>query len=184
MTLSFLQLQASHQHASTISADAPTCNSHFFSRASLSTGHLHPTHNGVIAPSDHLRPVAIAKWPTTSPALFTKQFPTASMGDTRPRPSFLPTEAISLYNIGIHRLRANEVTQEPTLNHSAWLAASSALNFADFTSEQMALLQHPSVAQDFPQRVVSPLQAGNHETDRDYLYTLFSCPDDSWKVNG
>ena len=47
---------------------APDCGSYFFSRASHSLGHLHPSRPGVVDPSDYARPASLLKWPATSPA--------------------------------------------------------------------------------------------------------------------
>ena len=46
----------------------PDCGSYFFSRASHSLGHLHPSRPGVVDPSDYARPASLLKWPATSPA--------------------------------------------------------------------------------------------------------------------
>ena len=41
----------------------PDCGSYFFSRASHSLGHLHPSRPGVVDPSDYARPASLLKWP-------------------------------------------------------------------------------------------------------------------------
>ena len=95
----------------------PDCGSYFFSRASLSLGHLHPSQSGVIDPSDPLRPPKLLKWPAASPVTRSLVDHLPMHGNPTAPPSFLPASAIPLFHMGLTRLCEQEVLQ-PGLLHS------------------------------------------------------------------
>ena len=134
---------------------APDCGSYFFSHASLSLGHLHPTQNGVIDPTDPLRPQNLLRWPAASPVTRSTTSHLPLQGDLRQPPVFLPPAAIPFFHYGLDRLCHLDALQDPNLNHAA------ALTGTDLNPEQMTLLQHSSLPQQFPDRVLSPLQGGD-----------------------
>ena len=160
----------------------PDCGSYFFSRASLSLGHIHPSQSGVIDPSDPFRPQNLLKWPATSPVTYSHVAHLPLHGNQAAPPSFLPPSAIPLFHLGLARLCEPEALQDPKLNHSAWLAAFAALTGTDLTTEHMALLQHPSIPAQFPSKVLAPLQAGHKEQVKDYVSEIISCTGPSWAV--
>ena len=160
----------------------PECGSYFFSRASLSLGHLHPSQSGVIDPSDPLRPPKLLKWPATSPVTRSHVDHLPMHGNPTAPPSFLPASAIPLFHMGLTRLCEQEVLQDPQLNHAAMLAAFAALTGTDLTTEHLALLQHPSIPGQFPSKVFAPLQAGHQEPVKEYVSEIISCTGPSWAV--
>ena len=160
----------------------PECGSYFFSRASLSLGHLHPSQSGVIDPSDPLRPPKLLKWPAASPVTRSLVDHLPMHGNPTAPPSFLPASAIPLFHMGLTRLCEQEVLQDPQLNHAAWLAAFAALTGTDLTTEHLALLQHPSIPGQFPSKVFAPLQAGHQEPVKEYVSEIISCTGPSWAV--
>ena len=93
---------------------------------------------------------------------------------SRTGPSFLSAAAIPFFNMGVHRICANEIIQDPNLNHPTWLSAYAALTADNFSPTMMAVLQHPSIPGEFSERVIAPLQADDHLSVRNYLYDLFS----------
>ena len=160
----------------------PESGSYFFSRASLSLGHLHPSQSGVIDPSDPLRPPNLLKWPATSPVTRSHVAHLPMHGNPTAPPSFLPASAIHFFHMGLTRLCEQEVLQDPQLNHAAWLAAFAALTGTDLTTEHLALLQHPSIPGQFPSKVFATLQAGHQEPVKEYVSEIISCTGPSWAV--
>ncbi len=77
----------------------------------------------------------------------------------RTAPDFLPVVAIPLFNLGVERLCAPEILQDPNINHAAWLTACAALTADNFSPAMMAVLQHPSLPEEFKERVADPLRA-------------------------
>ena len=160
----------------------PESGSYFFSRASLSLGHLHPSQSRVIDPSDPLRPPNLLKWPATSPVTRSHVAHLPMHGNPTAPPSFLPASAIHFFHMGLTRLCEQEVLQDPQLNHAAWLAAFAAHTGTDLTTEHLALLQHPSIPGQFPSKVFAPLQAGHQEPVKEYVSEIISCTGPSWAV--
>ena len=79
----------------------PECGSYFFSRASLSLGHMHPSRSA-------------------SPVTRSRVAHLPMHGNQAAPPSFLPPSAIPPFYVGLARLCESEVLQDPLLNHSAW----------------------------------------------------------------
>ena len=167
-----------HQSPATLSDRgctlAPTCGSHFFAQYSQSLGHLHPASPGVIDPDTHLRPLNVLKWPNQSPVITPLNLPMVDdpQAPLRTAPDFLPVAAIPLFNMGVERLCAPDILQDPTLNHAAWLTAYAALTADNFSPAMMSVLQHPSLPEEFKERVADPLQANDQLGVRHYLYDM------------
>ena len=131
---------------------APTCGSHFFSQYSQSPSHLHPASPGVIDPDTHLRPLSVLKWPDQSPVITPLNLPMVDDDPQAPiRTAPVPVAAIPFFNMGVERLSA--ILQDPNLNHAAWLTAYAALTADNFSPAMMSVLQHPSLPEEFKERV-------------------------------
>ena len=131
----------------------PDCGSYFFSRASHSLGHLHPSRPGVVDPSDHARPASLLKWPATSPATRSRyaHLPHHQTPDAPPK--LLPAASIPYYHMGMDQLCQPAVLHDKDLVPSLWLAAFAALIGISLTNEHNALLQHPLIPPQFPSSV-------------------------------
>ena len=156
----------------------------FFSQYSQSLGHLHPASPGVIDPDTHLRPLNVLKWPAQSPVVTPLNLPMVDDPQTpfRTAPDFLPVAAIPFFNMGVERLCAPDILQDPALNHAAWLTAYAALTADNFSPAMMSVLHHPSLPAEFKERVADPLQANDQLGVRHYLYDLFSYTDAAWRT--
>ena len=141
----------------------PTCGSYFFSQYSQSLGHLHPASPGVIDSDTHLRPLNGMKWPAQSPVI-------------------IPLAAIPFFHLGVDDLCTPEILQDSNLNHAAWLTALAALTADNFSPAMMAVLQRPSLPEEFKERVADPLLADDQLGVRHYLYDLFSYTDAAWRT--
>ena len=160
----------------------PDCGSYFFSRASHSLGHLHPSRSGVVDPSDYARPASLLKWPATSPATRSRyaHLPHHQTPDAPPK--LLPAASIPYYHMGMDQLCQPKVLHDTDLVPSLWLAAFAALMGISLTSEHNALLQHPLIPPQFPSRVIAPLLAGDVDTVTDYVTEILAVTGPSWAV--
>ena len=113
----------------------PDCGSYFFSRASHSLGHLHPSRPGVVDPSDYARPASLLKWPATSPATRSRyaHLPHHQTPDAPPK--LLPAASIPYYHMGMDQLCQPAVLHDKDLVPSLWLAAFAALIGISLTNE-------------------------------------------------
>ena len=138
----------------------PDCGSYFFSRASHSLGHLHPSRPGVVDPSDYARPASLLKWPATSPATRSRyaHLPHHQTPDAPPK--LLPAASIPYYHMGMDQLCQPAVLHDKDLVPSLWLAAFAALIGISLTNEHNALLQHPLIPPQFPSRVIALISPG------------------------
>ena len=80
------------------------CGSYFFSRASISLGHLHPSRSGVSDPSDPLRPQNLLRRPATSPVTRSRVAHLPVHGNQQAPPSFLPPASIPFFHLDLDRL--------------------------------------------------------------------------------
>ena len=152
----------------------PDCGSYFFSRASHSLGHIHPSRPGVVDASDPLRPASVLKWPAASPVTRSR-FARLPMHDNpHAPPKFLPAASIPFYHMGLEQLCQQGLLQDRELVHAAWLAAFAALTGTTLTHEHMALLQHPLV--------IAPLRDGDVDKVKDYVTEILSCTGPSWQI--
>ena len=160
----------------------PDCGSYFFSQASHSLGHLHPSRPGVVDPSDYARPASLLKWPPTSPATRSRyaHLPHHQTPDAPPK--LLPAASIPYYHMGMDQLCQPKVLHDTDLVPSLWLAAFAALIGISLTNEHNALLQHPLIPPQFPSRVIAPLLAGDVDTVTDYVTEILACTGPSWAV--
>ena len=138
----------------------PDCGSYFFSWASHSLGHLHPSRPGVVDPSDYARPASLLKWPATSPATRSRYAHLPHYQTPDAPPKLLPAASIPYYHMGMDQLCQPAVLHDKDLVPSLWLAAFAALIGISLTNEHNALLQHPLIPPQFPSRVIAPLIAG------------------------
>ena len=160
----------------------PDCGSYFFSRASHSLGHLHPTRPGVVDPSDYARPASLLKWPDTSPATRSRYAHLPHHHTPDAPPKLLPAPSIPYYHMGLEQLCQPAVLHDKDLVPSLWLAAFAALIGTSLTNEHNALLQHPLIPPQFPSRVIAPLLAGDVDTVTDYVTEILACTGPSWAV--
>ena len=72
--------------------------------------------------------------------------------------------------------------EKGNVNHAAWLAAYAALTADNFSPAMMTVLQHPSLPEEFKERVAEPLQAKDQLCVRHYLYDLFGYTDPAWRT--
>ena len=93
----------------------PDCGSYFFSRASHSLGHLHPSRPGVVDPSDYARPASLLKWPATSPATRSRYAHLPHHHTPDAPPKLLPAASIPYYHMGMDQL-----CQPAVSPHSGW----------------------------------------------------------------
>ena len=147
----------------------PDCGSYFFSRASHSLGHLHPSRPGVVDPSDYARPASLLKWPATSPATRSRYAHLPHHQNPDAPPKLLPAASIPYYHMGMDQLCQPKVLHDADLVPSLWLAAFAALIGISLTSEHNALLQHPLIPPQFPSKVIDPVLAGEVDTVTDYV---------------
>ena len=160
----------------------PDCGSYFFSRASHSLGHLHPSRPGVVDPSDYARPASLLKWPATSPATRSRYAHLPHHHTPDAPPKLLPAASIPYYHMGMDQLCQPAVLNDKDLVPSLWLAAFAALIGTSLTNEHNALLQHPLIPPQFPSRVIAPLLAGDVDTVTDYVTEILACTGPSWTV--
>ena len=153
----------------------PDCGSYFFSRASHSLGHLHPSRPGVVDASDFARPASLLKWPATSPATRSRYAHLPNHDNPQAPPKLLPAASIPYYHMGMDQLCQPAVLQDRELVPSVWLAAFAALIGTTLTQEHNALLQHPLIPPQFSSRVIAPLQAGDVDKVKDYVTEILAC---------
>ena len=146
-------------HAPTLT---PDCGSYFFSRASHSLGHLHPSRPGVVDPSEYARPASLLKWPDTSPATRSRYAHLPHHDTPDAPPKLLPTASIPYYHMGMDQLCQPAVLHDKELVPSLWLAAFAALIGTTLTNEHNALLQHPLIPHLNRLRAHLPLRKLNH----------------------
>ena len=157
----------------------PDCGSYFFSRASHSLGHIHPSRPGVVDASDPPRPASLLKWPATSPATRSRYARLPMHDNPQAPPKLLPAAAIPYYHMGMDQLCQPAVLQDRELVPSTWLAAFAALIGTTLTQEHNALLQHPLIPSQFSSRVIAPLQDGDVNKVKDYV---LACTGPSWQI--
>ena len=75
----------------------PDCGSYFFSRASHSLGHLHPSRPGVVDASDFARPASLLKWPATSPATRSRYAHLPNHDNPQAPPKLLPAWQVNIW---------------------------------------------------------------------------------------
>ena len=157
----------------------PDCGSYFFSRASHSLGHIHPSRPGEVDASDPPRPASLLKWPATSPATRSRYARLPMHDNPQAPPKLLPAAAIPYYHMGMDQLCQPAVLQDRELVPSTWLAAFAALIGTTLTQEHNALLQHPLIPSQFSSRVIAPLQDGDVNKVKDYV---LACTGPSWQI--
>ena len=153
----------------------PNCGSYFFSRASHSLGHLHPSRPSVVDASDFVRSASLLKWPATSPATWSRYVHLSNHDNPDVPSKLLPAASIPYYHMDMDQLCQPVVLQDKELVLSVWLAAFAALIGTTLTHEHNALLQHPLIPPQFSSRVIAPLQAGDVNKVKNYVTEILAC---------
>ena len=80
----------------------------------------------------------------------------------RTAPDFLPVAAIPFFNMGVERLCAPEILQDPT----AWLTAYAALMADNFSPAMMTVLHDDSPSTPFSARGIQGARCGTSSSQR------------------